>query len=668
MTDWWAQGGSSGRKGETVPNGLDSRQLAAMIVLLLATCAVQADGAASPTGSKKQPPDWARDYTEQDPLTRISRPTLQDLERALQDRTTQDTVIERHFDRAGLSRREQRAILKAALTHRAPQVRQQAAVKLQQTGLLGDVLGEILLESPAEWEPAYGRAIVIALQNLPPPKDGFPKAYRRLLLESLADEDPEVRTAAARQLATEGAAAVPMLLELLQSNSELQRRGAAETLARITKQVRRPAAAPAPPAAPAAAPAMPKSTASRRSTTHLFREFDAEPAASVRVYFGTNRVVSSGIPDPRKRLLLLPLLFCACLTAIYVRTRSAAKERRRGAVTAFIIVACCGLGGWSAYQFNQALRQFYSPHIGADFGPRRDPHGRVHYGWCEVAIPATHKIGKVEQPWIGPEDEREHVVLQRTELLERRAFVDQVKMILAEWPDSARDCFVFVHGYNVTFAQAARRTAQIHHDLDFQGVPLFFSWPSRGSLRHYFSDRTEMHYSVQHIKAFLTTVAADFGAQRVHVIAHSMGADGVSRAIAAMDPSMRKFNEIILAAADIDADVFRSQLAPQIASRVNRSTLYCSRNDLALKTSKTFNDVPRIGDSSREIVPLEGFDTVDASAIDTDLLGHSYYGDCLPILRDVRLLLQQDLPPPERGLQPNPAAMGLTYWTFPLPE
>ena len=46
--------------------------------------------------------------------------------------------------------------------------------------------------------------------------------------------------------------------------------------------------------------------------------------------------------------------------------------------------------------------------------------------------------------------------------------------------------FIYVHGFQTSFDQAARRAAQLAYDLDFdleadfRGVPMLFSWPSRG--------------------------------------------------------------------------------------------------------------------------------------------------------------------------------------------
>ena len=339
-----------------------------------------------------------------------------------------------------------------------------------------------------------------------------------------------------------------------------------------------------------------------------------------------------------------------------------AKSRRTHGV--FRTLLALGFAIWSAVAWNDALRSYLSEPVGVVYSSHRDPGGAVHYGYCDVSIPPTHSIGQVEQPVIGAEDEERHVMIRRNEELAATAFFDEVHRVLASHEHDHSDCLVFVHGYNVSFEKAARRTAQIHYDLKFTGVPLFYSWPSRASFPSYFSDRNEIGYSYDHIKQFLVDVAERVGAQRVHVIAHSMGADAVGRAIVAMGDRGRIFDQVILAAPDIDSDVFREQVAPKLRNLCKRTTLYCSRNDMALRASYTFNDSPRLGDSSRGVVVLDGMDTVDASNIDTDLLGHSYYGDCLKLLDDVQLLLDRDLHPLDRHLSPTLLKEQLRYWSF----
>jgi hypothetical protein len=46
------------------------------------------------------------------------------------------------------------------------------------------------------------------------------------------------------------------------------------------------------------------------------------------------------------------------------------------------------------------------------------------------------------------------------------------------------------------------------------------------------------------------------------------------------------------------------------------------------------------------------------------LLGHSYYGNCLRLLDDLRLLIEQDRPPAERKLEPLFDVPDIPYWKF----
>jgi hypothetical protein len=96
--------------------------------------------------------------------------------------------------------------------------------------------------------------------------------------------------------------------------------------------------------------------------------------------------------------------------------------------------------------------------------------------------------------------------------------------------------------------------------------------------------------------------------------------------------------------------LIEGQLLPKILPTAKRTTLYCSQNDWALYASDRFNDGPRAGDWSDQVIVAAGLDTVDASEMDTELLGHSYYGSCMPLIEDVRMLLTQNLPPQDRSL------------------
>ena len=70
-----------------------------------------------------------------------------------------------------------------------------------------------------------------------------------------------------------------------------------------------------------------------------------------------------------------------------------------------------------------------------------------------------------------------------------------------------------------------------------------------------------------------------------------------------------------------------THLEPRIVDTAQRITLYASSRDRALQVSRRLHDYPRAGDSGEELTVVEGVETIDASVIDTSLLGHSYFAD-----------------------------------------
>ena len=127
----------------------------------------------------------------------------------------------------------------------------------------------------------------------------------------------------------------------------------------------------------------------------------------------------------------------------------------------------------------------------------------------------------------------------------------------------------------------------------------------------------------------------------------------------------RKFNEVVLTAPDIDAEIFKTQIAPAVVRVANRVTLYASSHDQALALSKKINGYPRAGDSGKGLVVIEGIDTIDVSAVDTSLVGHSYYGSSDTVLTDIWDLIKCAKSPDLREyLRPRDYVGGLKYWVF----
>ncbi len=271
-----------------------------------------------------------------------------------------------------------------------------------------------------------------------------------------------------------------------------------------------------------------------------------------------------------------------------------------------------------------------------------DPSDELRLGVCQVSIPPVHRTGVVERPSVlrfqFRENPTQHVVIHEVREVDQERF-------FAELRDDARQrgggVLVFIHGYNVRFDDAIMRTAQLAYDLDYSGTPVTFSWPSCGDWYKYQVDRRNIELSVPMIRRFLEDLARRSGARSIDVIAHSMGNVGLTQALVELsDTQPTPINNVVLAAPDIDAEVFETRIAPRLAGKARRFTLYTSNSDLALRASRYFNAGPRLGEALRPQPQYPGIEVIDATGFDTSLLGHSYYGSHAGILRDLYGLLR----------------------------
>lgn len=296
--------------------------------------------------------------------------------------------------------------------------------------------------------------------------------------------------------------------------------------------------------------------------------------------------------------------------------------------------------------------------------------GGMDYGTCDVSIPRDHRLGELEAPSIWKLEFRKnpekHVVLLEVARQEKAAYFSQLAARIGA--TRRRNAFIFVHGYNVTFEDAARRTAQMSYDLGFDGAPVFYSWPSQGTLAGYPVDESNIEWTQTHLQGFLNDVLSQTGATNLYLIAHSMGNRALTRAFASLLAEVpdggRRIREVILAAPDIDADVFKRDIAPQIATADTLVTLYASAADKALLASKEFHGYPRAGDAGAGLILAPPIQTIDATAVDTSLLGHSYFAEDPSVLGDLFYLIREGKSADERfSLDPVDTASG-RYWIF----
>ena len=301
--------------------------------------------------------------------------------------------------------------------------------------------------------------------------------------------------------------------------------------------------------------------------------------------------------------------------------------------------------------------------------------GDLQYGYLDVTIPQVHKEAELEtQPrWTevvldASEARRRYVLLEKITPLANNAFVNALQLQVKASP--SKDVFIFVHGFNNTFEDAARRAAQLTYDLDFDGTPLLYSWPSQGSATAYAVDEAAVGISGRKMAEFLETVVNQSGAARVHILAHSMGNRALLEALqtylAKRSPDNRQhiFGQIVFTAPDVDRDYFVDAIEP-LRSAADRITLYASSNDYALRSSQFLHGAPRAGTAGDVIIRLVGLDTIDMSAVPADALGHTYFAANAGAIFDIFRLLWRGDPPPQRcGMSDRKASGALAVWVF----
>jgi esterase/lipase superfamily enzyme len=429
-------------------------------------------------------------------------------------------------------------------------------------------------------------------------------------------------------------------------------------------------------APPAAAPLAPETSAFPESTAPETIPHTAAPEAAapdssydvVEVFYGTDRnrldTAPPGFGDYVQHYRsALGVMFATLLSAGGLLLRS---QRRASAAISLSGVCVAG-----ALALMAATRDVSSSHVAVDdrvqYG---DGRGSLEMGLCRVSIPKDHRTGEIESPSIlrfeFREDPEKHVTILEARAYEPDAFFGRLQETMAR--ARRRELLVFVHGYNVAFDSAVRRTAQIAYDLKFPGAAVCYSWPSHGGLLLYAADENNVEWTAPHLKQFLTQIRRESGAEAINLVGHSMGTRAVTNVVREFARESEEqgtiFHQVVLAAPDIDAEVFRRDLAPALARTAERVTLYASSNDQALLASRKLHAYPRAGESGPNLVVTPGIDTIDVSAIDTSFLGHSYYGDNDSIISDLFRLVHEALPPERRErLQPAYYA-GLPYWVF----
>ena len=248
-------------------------------------------------------------------------------------------------------------------------------------------------------------------------------------------------------------------------------------------------------------------------------------------------------------------------------------------------------------------------------------------GEATVTIPPTHETGKIEKPKSGKPNPSKHFVVKTPILFESApTFENRLRAALERREPGKRDILVFVHGYNVNFSAAVLRVAQFVNDTGYEGVPVLFSWASRGHTLDYVYDinsALQARDSLEALGGILSRVPSD----NVDVVAHSMGNLVVLETMVRLEErgALRadsRLRRVILASPDIDVDLFETQLA-KFDNVKDRFYVLVSDDDRALSISRRIaGGVNRVGASDPDRLAQLGVNVIDLSKVEDTTSNH----------------------------------------------
>ncbi|MBS7701345.1 alpha/beta fold hydrolase [Chelatococcus sp. YT9] len=221
---------------------------------------------------------------------------------------------------------------------------------------------------------------------------------------------------------------------------------------------------------------------------------------------------------------------------------------------------------------------------------------QLNYAEFTIAIPPGHKPGVIE--WsAGTNDPARNFVVVGQEILDAGQFYNRVaRQRGTRRPERIG---VFVHGFNTNFQEAVFRLAQMAADADIDGLPILFAWPSEATVTGYIADRDAATYSRDGLVQLLTTLTRAYPRDEITLVGHSMGGWLTVEALRQLKLTGRvdvlNRLDVVLAAPDIDIDVFRSQMMV-IGPLRQPITVLVASDDRALSLSgKLAGDRPRLG-------------------------------------------------------------------------
>lgn len=263
-----------------------------------------------------------------------------------------------------------------------------------------------------------------------------------------------------------------------------------------------------------------------------------------------------------------------------------------------------------------------------------------------VSVPPTHVAGELERAKTLPPDPQTEFAIIDPVVYERdTVFVSALNQALAKRPPDDREILIFIHGYNNSTSDAVLRISQFVEDTGFNGVPVLFSWASANKTTQYVYDLN----SVLAARPMLLEAAGILdraNASGFNIFAHSMGGMlAMETIVKAVDRNngrlSGRINNIMLAAPDIDLDVFRSQLT-QLPESDRDIFVFTSNDDKALGFSQFISGgIERVGSADSDELAELGVTVIDLSQIEESSSGgHAKFTESPEVVQLIGISLE----------------------------
>ena len=306
----------------------------------------------------------------------------------------------------------------------------------------------------------------------------------------------------------------------------------------------------------------------------------------------------------RRLLILASLVVVILIIAVAFFYRPTRQALERAEALNFRRMSVTRLDDQETYRFFFATNREHSMEQQSDLEEQftNERSQTISFGLFDTRIEATLGIGML----INPTDwfQNEQIRLENVELLDREAFVEQLRDQVDRAP--LRSVFITINGFRELFPTALRKTAFLSHVIDMDSPILVFDWPgNQGStIRGYRQAQEIATESGEELAETLRLLIDQVAPDRIWLVANSMGAQVVVHAFSTLyqdedfSDNEKELEKVILTAPDVDQGRFNEQFKKEIAALSDNLTVYISSNDRALLMSRVLNRARRLGEST----------------------------------------------------------------------